>query len=409
MNKRCRILIVSSIYPFPFDPANGIFVKRQIEEVANKGFEVRVIRPVYYIPKRLGNYLKNEKWKIFAQLPKEEYVGSIVVYYVRYIELPFTWFYPFTGYTLFLSLCKRMKSILKDFKPDIIHSYNATPVGFAALLVSRRYNLKHICGLRGSDINLYPFMNKLTYKMTEKVLKESNQILSVSYELKRKALTIAQTKKEIKVIYNGCDFSTFSSRKGFSVDVRKNLGISEKSKCLIYVGYLKVNKGIYDLIEIFRRIAINDSQIYLIIIGYGEEQNFLNKKILDFFLQERIFLLGSRNQEEINNFLCASNIFIFPTLSEGLPNAILEAMACRLPVVASRVGGIPEIVKDGITGYLVDAGNIDGFVKAVNKLLYNEALCEKMGIEGLKIVQRDFTWEKSAEELSNIYEQLHTQ
>jgi teichuronic acid biosynthesis glycosyltransferase TuaC len=401
-----RVLVLSSMFPHPSDPTNGIFVKRQIEAVKGSGFDIRVIRPIPFIPEKASPYLHNERWKGYGEMPQKQQIDGIDIYYLRYVVLPFTWFHPLSSFTQFWSLCKRIPNILSEFQPNIFHSYNVTPEGYAGLLISHKYKWKHICGLRGSDINLYPFQNRLNLKLTQEVLRKSDQILSVSHALKKKALAIAEPMAEIKVVYNGCDLSMFFRKETSGFLIRKTLGIPENSKCIIYVGHLKMRKGIFDLIEILKRLSKKNYPIYLIIIGDGGDRKSMEREIGQSSLKERILLMGSLTQEVISDFLSAADLFVLPTYQEGLPNVLLEAMACQLPIVTSRVGGIPEIVSDGINGLLVEPGEIEGFCQAIELLLKDEILRSKMGKEGLKTIQKQFLWQKSAEELGNIYKNI---
>lgn len=403
MSNMPRVLVLSHMYPYPNDSTNGIFVRRQVEAVAQGGFDVRVVRPVPFIPKWAGQRLRNQKCRAYTQLPLCAQVGPIIVFYLRYLVLPFAWFHPLGEITLFLSLVGKLKYFVERFHPDIVHSYNATPGGYAGLLLSKRWNLKHVCSLRGSDINLYPINSRLTFKLTKKVLLESDRIVSVSNKLRSKALAVGRPRKEIRIIYNGCDFEMFDCGGISRVNVRNRLGIPEKGKVLVYVGHLRARKGVYDVLEIFKRIADYEEQVYLIIIGDGEERDALDSKLRRLSVGRRVSLKGRLEQREIAPFLCASDVFVFPSHSEGLPNAVLEAMACGLPVVAYAVGGIPEIVYDGNNGFLIEKGNIERFSRTVKYLIDNKEVCKNMGSQGRKVVEERFSWKRSARELGGIY------
>ena len=123
-------------------------------------------------------------------------------------------------------------------------------------------------------------------------------------------------------------------------------------------------------------------------------------------MQDKIHLLGAQPHNKIPDFLSASDILVLPSYNEGLPNVVLEAMACSRPVVATKVGGIPEVVKDGETGFLVNKEDVNSLIKAIDKLLSNEKLCIEMGLSGRKIIEEKFTWEKNAKKHIEIYEKL---
>jgi glycosyltransferase involved in cell wall biosynthesis len=117
-------------------------------------------------------------------------------------------------------------------------------------------------------------------------------------------------------------------------------------------------------------------------------------------------LPGYVPHEKLPLWINASDIFVLPSYQEGLPNVVLEAMACRKPVIATRVGGIPEIVSDGVTGILVEPLIVDQLAQAMETLLLNEDLCSKLGLAAEKLIHEHFTWEKSAKNLIKVYENL---
>ena len=117
-------------------------------------------------------------------------------------------------------------------------------------------------------------------------------------------------------------------------------------------------------------------------------------------------MLGEIPQNEIPYWLSASDIFVFPTYNEGLPNAIMEAMACGLPVVATEVGGIPEVVKDGENGILIDKKDVKSIVHSLEKLIENKSMCKKMGEHGRITIEEKFSWNNSAKKLIEIYNKI---
>ena len=401
-----RILALTSMFPYPYEPTNGIFIKRQIEAIRRSGFDIRVIRPIPLVPRAISRHLPNGKWKSYGEIPHQEQRDGIHVYYLRYFVLPFGWFSPFLPFTQFLSLCKVIPGIIKEFAPNIFHSFNAIPEGYAGLLVSRRNRWKHICSLRGSDINVYPFQSRLNLRLTRAVIGKSDQILSVSWALKEQAVAFAEPRREIKVVHNGCDLSLFCRNEGSRSSVRRRLGIPDHSWCLIYVGHLKVKKGVMDLLRIFKALREKKLPVYLIVIGEGEDRKKMEKEIGRTSIQGLVSLMGAIQQETIPDFLSASDLFLFPSHQEGLPNALLEAMACELPVAASRVGGIPEIIREGVDGLLIKPGDIEGFVHATEILLSDGMLRSEMGRAGRERVREKFSWSRGAEEVGKVYKNL---
>jgi len=144
--------------------------------------------------------------------------------------------------------------------------------------------------------------------------------------------------------------------------------------------------------------------IKLLVLGEGKDKNKLEVQIRDFNLEKNIFLLGRK--ENVSDHLNASDVFVMPSLWEGLPLALLEAMICGLPVVATNVGGVPEVITDGKNGFLVEPKNSLILAKKIEYLLNLEPeRRKKMGLEGKKIVEEKFSLEKMVKNYENLYEE----
>lgn len=398
-----RILVLSSMYPKDINSISGVFIHHQLKALQKEGCKIKVISPVPYVPKILSF---NTKYKKYKQIPKYINYDGVPVYYPRYFRLPGKWFGGISCYTIYYGIKKVINSIITEFKPHIFQVYTATPDGYVGLILRKKYNIPLICSFRGSDINSYPKYNKLTYYLTKKVILESDQITAVSNALKIVAEGIGKPKKEIQVVYNGCDSKMFSYNKKERLRIRKELRISLKKLVIIFVGSLVKSKGIFELLTAFIKLNYKYTNLYLILIGNVPDRTVLDKIISSNYINNKICLLGEIPQNEIPYWLSASDIFVFPTYNEGLPNAIMEAMACGLPVVATEIGGIPEVVKDGENGILIDKKNVKSIVHSLEKLIENKSMCRKMGEHGRITIEEKFSWNNSAKKLIEIYNKI---
>ena len=240
---------------------------------------------------------------------------------------------------------------------------------------------------------------------TKKVIAEADQLLSVSSTLKIATNCIANPKKEIRVIYNGCDLSFFKRNKENRLKIRNKFGISERGKILIFVGRITEYKGIFELMTAFIKLNLKYPDMHLFIVGEGSGHVVIENMIHFDNSNKNIHILGKLPYSEIPKFLSAADIFILPSYSEGLPNVVLEAMACGLPVIATKVGGIPEAVEDGKSGILVDKKDVESLTGAIEYLIKSENTAKEMGINGRRIVENKFSWQRNAEEVIKIYEE----
>ncbi len=398
---KIRVLILSHMYPRKKNHKYGIFIHNQAKHLLKEECEIRVISPVHYSPK---NLFANVKSINFQRPSKQMILDGIYVYYLRYIATPWKWFSAVSNYTMYRGIIWRFGSLINDFKPDLIHAYNATPDGFVALKIAKKYSLPLVCSLRGSDINVSPTYSEYIYKLTKMVLLEATMITSVSNDLKVAAEKIAKPEKEIEVVYNGCDTNIFRFNEVTRLQYRKKLGILPKDRVIIFVGRLLKTKGIFDLLKAFLQLRRNFSDLHLVLVGDGPETKSINNMISANGLKRKAHIIGEQLHNEIPNLLSSSDLFVLPTYYEGLPNSLLEAMACGLPIIITKVGGIPEAVIDGKNGILINTNDVHALVKAVEHLLRNERERTKMGFSGKDTIEKNFSWKRSANKLFNIYQ-----
>ena len=400
--KKLKVLVLSHMYPRSTDPIAGIFVHQQVKALLKAGCQVKVISPVPYAPRILW---ANSRRRAYGQTPRSTLIDDIPVEFPRYIRAPGSWFHSISCYTMYKSV-ERISSVIKAFAPDILHAHTATPDGYAGLILKKKYRLPLVCSLLGSDINVYPDYRPFGRRVTYRLISEADQLVSVSQALKVAAEAIAQPKHDIQVIYMGVDLEKFVSNDEDRVHIRAALGILPEELVLLFVGGLHEAKGILELIEAFVQLCTQFRNLHLVFVGDGPARGELKRRISEVRLESRVHLVGQKPHEEIPHWLSASDIFVLPSHWEGLPNVVVEAMACKRPVVATCVGGIPEAVEDGEGGILIDKSNVEALVKAIALLLDDEAKRESMGAAGRRIVEKKFTWEKNAEKTNRVYKEV---
>ena len=398
-----RVLILSSMYPRASNPTSGIFIHNQVRCLSDKGCEVMVIspRPVPAIP-RSGL----SSWQPLWGLKQEGEIEGVKVIYPRYFILPrqvFMESYP-SGY--YYPIRRILSRVMRSFRPEIMHAHRATPDGFIALMLRERFKLPLLVTLRGSDVNLHPFSNKKTYRMTKRVIREADRIGAVSHALREKAETIGSPNREIDVLYNGCDINKFVFSEVVRSSMRKTLSIPEESLVFIFVGQIIRNKGVFDLVKAFGSLDGKGLDCYLVIVGAGKERSSILGEISKNKMRGKIFAVGGRPHQEIPAWLSMADILVLPSLSEGLPNVIVEAMACERAVIGTSVGGIPEAIEDGKSGILVEPKNRTALVAAMERLAGERELRQKMGKIGKEIVTKKFSQDRNVETLLKLYENM---
>ena len=242
----------------------------------------------------------------------------------------------------------RVISIIKKEKPQILHSF-LFHANFLGRVIGKLRNVPIII----SSIHNEYFGGILREKLLKWTDRFCNITTIVSKGAAERMIDLkVVSKNKLKVIYNGIDLENFPFRKlEARTKIRKELNIEENKKILISVGRLHEAKGCPYLIKAMKILKEKYPHILLIVLGEGPEGKKIEEQIKELKLEKNILLLGQK--ENISEYLNASDVFVMPSLWEGLPIALLEAMACGLPVVATRVGGVPEVVEDGKSSFLV--------------------------------------------------------
>lgn len=395
-----KVLFLTNMYP---KVLGGTFIHDQATHLISAGCKVKVLVPVPYVPNIL---IGRDRWQTYAKIPYEDTIDMVSIDYPRYLRLPGKWFHSISCYSQYWGLKKRIRTLMDEFRPNILHAHAATAPGYIGLMIKKIYGLPLVCSLRGCDINTYPYYGTFSMNFTKKLIAEADQLLSVSGALKEAANTFEKPKREIKVVYNGCNIDSFIFRKEDRLQIRGELGISESDKVLVFIGSLSEDKGVVELLTAFTKLIPNKEHLHLMIIGNGPEKTRIQNDADTLIDDGKVHIIGERAHREIPKYLSAADLFVLPSYSEGLPNVILEAMACNLPVIATRVGGIPEAVEDGKSGILVEKKDAVSLKGAIEYLLDNEARAREMGVFGRRIAETKFNWTENAKKTIDIYGEL---
>lgn len=293
----------------------------------------------------------------------------------------------------------KLYKILKTEKPDIIHTHNTHPLidGTIASLLSGvpvRIHTDH--ARQFPDKNRYMMIERLFSRFIEKMITVSNHTKGnlVSYE--------KISPEKIEVIINGIDGRKYCT----SVDQwkKKNeLGIVEKKKPIIGLGVrLSRQKGIEYLLDAVKLLKEDFPDILLLIAGEGELSEELRLKAERLNITDSVLFLGPRL--DMNEILKVLDIYVLPSIWEGLPLVILEAMAASLPIVATDVGGNREVIREGENGFLVRPKDSRALYLAIKKILDSNDLKQSFSINSLTLFQKAFSLDKMVLEYEKVFE-----
>lgn len=381
---------------------SGVFAHQQVKHLLAEGVEVRVVTAIPWAPRVLWS---KTKWQRMGMSPTERLYEGVKVYYPRYLEMPGHLNFCWSGMALLAGIRGLISKIYKEFPFELIHANTIVPDGYAATRLARQYGVPVLCVSRG-DLNIYPHYGPLSMAVSRYVLRECDKLVTVSADLANVARSMEPgIRKPVSVLYNGCDFEKFipANEKDKCV-LRDNLGLPPDKIILFLLGAIEVNKGIYELAAVFEELVEKwGEKIMLLMIGSGKDEHIFIRHIKERKLEKHIHFTGYVDHERVPDWVRAGDVMVFPTHYEGVPNAVLESMACAKPVVATSVGGIPEIIQDRETGYLVPLNDKKSLYDAVDNLLEDPDCRQRVGKAALTFLHSHASWPQNARQLKKIY------
>lgn len=293
---------------------------------------------------------------------------------------------------------------VEDFQPNLIHVQHISLLLWVANFINSLCGVNFIVTAHGTGV-LAASQNKVFIPPSQDALRKSKKIIAVSGDTKSWLLNTfgKDFSRKTRIIPGGIHVGNFPPEKQIKL-INKKYELNDK-KVVLFSGKLTPQKGVYYLVK-----AAKDIRGDIYIIGDGPEKKKLEDMVYKAKLNNVHFLgyMGDEKKAELEEFYYRSDVFIAPSVwDEPLGLVILEAMVCKTPVIATRKGGIPLAVKNGINGFLIRPKSSRQIAAACNKLLENDELRKKMGEAARKTVEQKFTWKKIAQKYIRIYKKAY--
>lgn len=393
--KKKKILYVVNGYPSKKWHNNCTFIKSQIDELSKNFEKVYVLVQNPFFPKFLYPF-KSIPFSIRSYSQTEDYkYKNIEVYFVNYFTFPENILSNFRSISLFSSI-KRLIS-RRGINFDLIHCHFLWPSGDVGRKLKNIYHVPLILTGHGYDVYDLPSKNNFWRNKIKLILDSSDRLITVSN--KNSLFLQDLTSKQIDVVYNGYDATLFSYKKYHSQEEKIKFKIEDN--IIISVGNLKPVKNQLLLLKACKILKEKNIDFKCIIIGEGKMFYDLKKYICENDLTRHIYLLGSRKQVEISQYLAISKVFVLPSYSEGNPTVMFEALGMGLPFIGSKVGGIPEVISSPQLGYLFE----DLYNPNELSLLLRKALKKNWNNDFIVEYSKKFTWSSVSKEINKVYEE----
>jgi len=298
---------------------------------------------------------------------------------------------------LSFAFLKNMIKIFTKFKPTILHSVYVFPSIFMGLF-GKIFRIPSILHGRGTDINYLPYNNLKSKLYLIIASKLNNLILTVSKAMRYDCLRFRIPQEKVLTIYDGIDFEKFDPRGKFFFSNDNKLQI-------LNIGRFSYEKCHKLIIETCKELKENNVDFHLTLIGIGPLKNQITSLIKKLKLMDFISVKGWINHEILPDYLVKADLFILPSLTEGLPISVLEAMSMELPVILTKVGGMPELALE-IGSILIEKNNKSQLYNAIIYYINNPEDIKIGGKINRKFIVNNFNWDSHAKELYNIYTKL---
>lgn len=276
--------------------------------------------------------------------------------------------------------------------------------GIMMLLSEIKQTFSHRNGFKNLNKTILSFVYH--YFFQELLLKEYDAVIAVSNEVAKSTLRwYFVDKRKVYIVYNGVETDLFRPDQEQRKNTRKTLAILNEEKVLLFFGFVTKQKGLHLLIKALPTILKNNKYVKLMIVGEGEYLDEARLMLKQSGLGNCAIFTGHIPHKDASHYINASDIFVMPTLrQEGLPFALIEAMACQKPVIASRIGGIPSVIDDGINGLLISPGDVSELAENVIFLLNNKDSSNKLAKKARKKVIQKFSLENMTEGTIKVFE-----
>ncbi|MDD5326966.1 MAG: glycosyltransferase [Phycisphaerae bacterium] len=400
--KKLRVLTINHLFPSKEVRFAGIFISRQGQYLAKHGIECNFLVPRPWAPWPL---YRLSRWRKYGPANLLIAPKGLEARLVRYLRPPGIWFARFEYNSTITALKAAAIRWHRENPFDAVLGISMFPDAELAVSIGKKLNLPVATLAIGSDVMLYMKQFPVFWKRLGRALEQVDLPIGVSEAICKELSKTGKCRREPLCAYLGRDNERFLPAEDKN-KVRQSLGWAEGDIVAIYVGSLINSKGINELAEAANALLEKYHNFRLVCVGEGPAIEKLVQLRAGIGRDGAVVLPGLLSPQEIPMYLQGADFMVFPSHSEGMPQSVLEAMNCGLPVVATRVGGIPEAVIDGQTGILIDVKNTGQLQAATEKMINDKEFRITAGHKGYLLAKEKFDTEKNVKKFADALRSL---
>jgi glycosyltransferase involved in cell wall biosynthesis len=376
-----KIAVVTRYFPSSAEPWQGRSAYQTLRLIAREA-DVRVFYPNATYP----SFLKPRS-RIYDRLDPTYQPPDVNASYYNYAALPLV-SRPFNGWMA----AQVLQPHVRAFAPDLIFSIFLYPDCYAALKIGQALSVPVVAMGIGSDI--HSIGDRISAIHTRTVLRQVDFLVTVSDDLRKKAVDLGAPPQKTRAIVNGCDLNVFRVRD--RAEARQQLHIDPASQAIVYIGRMDVKKGLRELVEAAAAMHPDRPNLHVYLVGVGPDRRLIEDAVQARGATRYIHIVPGCAPDDVAVWMAAADLVTLPSYMEGCPNVVLEALACGRPVVATHVGGIPEIMSDDC-GQLVPPRDPAELARALASVLNRTWDADVISARGGR------SWNTVANELSAIF------
>ena len=395
-----KILVITSIYPDSAEKHVGTFVANWVEQLKAVGFNVMVYKRDHIT---IGSYLNFPRIRKFfrnSRVYTYHWRGIPVCRQGIHLSLPLDYSRAAPKST-YRKIKPVIAEIYKKFPFDLVYLATWGDLSLAMSWIAKEMNIPYVSSAIGDHTTLHFDKPKsLYYNLERQTYLGSEFVVCVSKDMSGKVEMMTEGRAKTFTFYSGVDTAKFQPSSVKRDDFRNRLGYAEEDVVIIFVGRMTKEKGIYDLLEAFSEVSKENQVAKLLLVGAMFEKGKLQKRIYRYGIKDRVTIIGGIDHDEIPGYMNAADVFVLPSWMEGLPNVVMEACACGLPVIASEVGGIPELIEDNITGFLIPPRSPQKLTEALSSVLADPSAADLVANKARQKMICEFNYHQNGQIIS---------